>query len=97
MGSQGGEDSHCVAGQTGRVWDEQGRQSDHWQTLRPHICADKPRGPDSRVAENGAGRAVGSTLGPHIRAQINRAKGGERSRLRNTGLQLREIKPQTSD
>ena len=32
-----------------------------------------------------------------IRTQINRANGGERSRLCNPGLQLREIKPQTSD
>ena len=22
------------------VWDQQGRQSDHWQTLRPHIRAE---------------------------------------------------------
>ena len=38
MGSWGGEDSHgCGGTETGGVWDEQGRQSDHWQTLRPHI------------------------------------------------------------
>ena len=48
------------------------------------------------MAESGAGRAVGSTPGPHIRTQINRANGGERSRLRKPGLQLWEIKPQTS-
>ena len=37
-GSQGGEDSCCRGGtETGGVWDEGGRQSDHWQTLRPHI------------------------------------------------------------
>ena len=48
MGSRGGEDSHCLGGtETGGVWDERGRQSDHWQTLRTHIRADKPRGPDS--------------------------------------------------
>ena len=63
----------------------------------PHSRTDKPRGPDSRVAENGAGRAAGSTLRPHIRAQINRTNGGERSRPRNPGLKLGEIKPQTSD
>ena len=29
-GSRGGEDSHCCGGtETGKVWDEQGRQSDH--------------------------------------------------------------------
>ena len=29
-GSQGGEDLHCRGGtQTGGVWDQQGRQSDH--------------------------------------------------------------------
>ena len=37
-GSGGGEDSRCRGGtETGRVWDEWGRQSDHGQTLRPHI------------------------------------------------------------
>ena len=30
MGSRGGEDSRCPGGtETGRVWDEEGRQSDH--------------------------------------------------------------------
>ena len=48
MGSQGGEDSRCRGGtNTGGVWDKLGRQSDHWQTLWPHVRADKPRGPDS--------------------------------------------------
>ena len=38
MGSQGREDSSCCGGtETSGVWDERGRQSDHWQTLRPHI------------------------------------------------------------
>ena len=37
-GSQGGEDSSCRGGtETGRVWDERGRQSDHYQTLQPYI------------------------------------------------------------
>ena len=37
-GSQGGEDSRCPGEiETGGEWDEWGRQSDHWQTLRPHI------------------------------------------------------------
>ena len=46
--SRGGEDSRCHGGtETGGMWDERGRQSDHWQTLRPHIRADKLRGPDS--------------------------------------------------
>ena len=76
MGSQGGEDSRCRGGtKTGGVWDKRGRQSEHWQTLWPHIRADKPRGQDSEwqtMAENGAGRAAGSTPRPHTRAQINR-------------------------
>ena len=43
MGSQGGEDSLSPGGtEAGGVWDEQGRQSDHGQTLQPHIPADKP-------------------------------------------------------
>ena len=46
MGSRGREDLHGHGGaETGGVWDRQGRQSDHWQPLRPHIY--KPRGPDS--------------------------------------------------
>ena len=54
MGSQGGEDSRCCGGtQTGRVWDKQGRQSDHWQTLRPDIHADRPRRPDSEWQRTG--------------------------------------------
>ena len=66
----------CCGGTTGGVWDERGRQSDHWQTLWPHIRADKLRGPDSewwelRVVESGAGRVAGSTPQPHIPAQIN--------------------------
>ena len=37
-GSRGREDLSCRGRtQTGRVWDKQGRQSDHYQTLRPHI------------------------------------------------------------
>ena len=48
MGSQGREDLCCRGGtETGGVWDEQVRQSDHWQTLLLHIGTDKPRGPDS--------------------------------------------------
>ena len=48
MGSQGGEDFRDLGGtETGGVWDKQGRQSDHWQTLRPDIHADRPRRPDS--------------------------------------------------
>ena len=40
MGIQGGQDSRGRGGtETGGVWDEPGGQSDHWQTLRPHICA----------------------------------------------------------
>ena len=48
MGTVGREDS-CGRGwtKTGGVWDKRGRQSEHSQTLRPHIQADKPRGPDS--------------------------------------------------
>ena len=40
MGSRGREDSRGLGGtQTGGEWDKQGRQSEHWQTLRPHIPA----------------------------------------------------------
>ena len=40
MGSRGGEDSHCCGGtETGGVWDERGRKSDHEQTLWPYIRA----------------------------------------------------------
>ena len=47
-GWRGGEDSSGRGGaETGGVWDERVRQSDHWQTLGPQIRADKPRGPDS--------------------------------------------------
>ena len=38
MGNQDGEDSRCRGRtETGRVWDEWGRQSDHYQTLWPYI------------------------------------------------------------
>ena len=55
MGSLGGEDSRgCGGTETGGVWDKQGRQSDHWQTLRPpHSRTDKPRGPDSEWQRKG--------------------------------------------
>ena len=97
MGSQGGEDSRCRGGtNTGGVWDKLGRQSDHWQTLWPHICTDKQRA-GLTVVESGAGRAAGSTLQPHIRAQTKWTNSWEQSRLCNPGLQRREIKPQTSD
>ena len=52
----GREDSRCHGGtETGGVWAERCRQSKHWQTLWPHIHADKPRGPDSewRIAHCG--------------------------------------------
>ena len=40
MGSRGREDSSCRGRtKTGGAWDQQGRQSDHWQTLRPQIPA----------------------------------------------------------
>ena len=39
-GSRGGEDSRgCGGTETGGVWDKRGRQSDHGQTLQPHIRA----------------------------------------------------------
>ena len=47
--------------------------------------------------ENGSGRAAGSTPWHYIHPQINRTNGGERSIPCNPGLQLGEIKPQTSD
>ena len=40
MGSRDGEDLCCSGGtETGGVWDQQGRQSDHHQTLQPYIRA----------------------------------------------------------
>ena len=40
MGSRGREDSRGRGGtETGRVWDERVRQSDHQQTPQPHIHA----------------------------------------------------------
>ena len=54
-GSLGGEDSSGHGGtETGGVWDEGGRQSDHWQTLRPHICAQiNPEGQTQSGGERG--------------------------------------------
>ena len=67
MGSRGGEDSRGRGGtETGGVWDEQGRQSDHWQTLQPHIPADKLRGPDSEWRRMGqAEQRVADPTTPH--------------------------------
>ena len=54
MGSWGGEDSSGHGGtETGGVWDERRRQSEHWQTLWPHILTDKPRGLDSEWRRTG--------------------------------------------
>ena len=40
--------------ETGGVWDEQGRQSDHWQTLRPHIRTQiNPEGRTQSEGEKG--------------------------------------------
>ena len=65
MGSRGREDLCCHGGtETGRVWDERGRQSDHWQTLRPHIHADKPRGPDSEWRRTGQAEQWVAPCGP---------------------------------
>ena len=52
MGNRGGEDSGGPSGtETGRVWDEWGRQSNHWQTLRPHIRAQI--NPEGRRTQSG--------------------------------------------
>ena len=50
-----GEDSRCRGGtETDGVWDERGRQSDHWQTLRPLIHAQINReGPTQSGGERG--------------------------------------------
>ena len=55
MGSRGGEDSHGRGGtETGGVWDKRSRQSDHWQTLRPHIRAQiNPEGQTQSGRERG--------------------------------------------
>ena len=66
MGSWGGEDSCCCGGtETGVVWDKRGRQSDHWQTLRPHIRTDKPRGLDSEWQRTGQAEWWVAPVAPH--------------------------------
>ena len=66
-GRQGGEDSRGHGGtETGGVWDERGRQSDHWQTLRPHIHADKLRGLDSEWPRMGQAEWRVAPRGPTI-------------------------------
>ena len=65
MGSRDGEDSRgCDRTETGGVWDELGRQSEHWQTLRPHIRAEKPRGPHSEWRRMGQAKRRVVPLGP---------------------------------
>ena len=65
MGSWGREDLRCRGGtETGGVWDERGRQSDHWQTLRPHIRADKPRELDSEWWRTGQAERRVAPHGP---------------------------------
>ena len=55
MGSRGGKDSSCRGGtETGGVWDERGRQSDHWQTLQPHIRAQINRTDEQQGAKQTA-------------------------------------------
>ena len=72
MGSRGGEDSSCPGGtETGGMWDERGRQSDHRKTLQPHIHADKPRGPHSEWQRTGQAEQRVVPRGPTL-AQINR-------------------------
>ena len=64
-GSRGREDPRCRGGtETGGVWDEQGRQSDHRQTLRPHIRADKSRGADSEWQRMGRAERWVAPRGP---------------------------------
>ena len=64
-GHRGGEDSLCAGGiQTGGVWDERGRQSEHWKTLQPHIRADKPRGPDPEWQRTGQAEQWVAPHGP---------------------------------
>ena len=78
MGSRGGEDSSGGGGtETGGVWDERGRQSDHWQTLWPHIRTDKPRGPDSEWWRAGqAERRVADAAARHSRTDKPGRKAG---------------------
>ena len=67
MGSRGGEDSRGLGGtETGGVWDKRGRRSDHWQTLRPHIRADKLRGPDSEWRRKGQAEQQVAPRGPTL-------------------------------
>ena len=65
----------------------------------PTVAQINPEGWTQTGGER-AGRVAGSTPRHHSRPQITGqtvGSGGERSRPRNPGLQLREIKPQTSD
>ena len=65
MGSRGGQDSRGRGGtETGGVWDKRSRQSDHGQTLRPHICTDKPRGQDSEWRRTGQAERQVAPRGP---------------------------------
>ena len=54
MGSQGREDLCCRGGtETGGVWDEQVRQSDHWQTLRAPFAQINREGQTQSGGEQG--------------------------------------------
>ena len=65
MGSRDGEDLCCSGGtETGGVWDQQGKQSDHWQTRQAHIRADKLRGPDSEWWRTGQAEQQVAPCGP---------------------------------
>ena len=52
--------------ETGGVWDKRGRQSDHWQTLWHHVCADKLRGPDSEWQRMGQAEQRVAPHGPTL-------------------------------
>ena len=94
-GSRSGEDWRGHGGtETGGVWDERDRQSDHWQTLRPHIRADKLRGPESEWRKTGQAERWVAPRGPHTCTQINREEQRRAKQTAYPGIQCGEIKPQ---
>ena len=84
MGSRGGEDSRCGSGPT---------LAECGMNMAGSLTTSRPCGPTFthrsteraglRVAENGVGRAAGSTPWPHIHAQINQdeRQGSEADRV----------------
>ena len=66
--------------------------------VAPHLHTEKPRGPDSEWRRTGqAVRQLADLVAPHLCIDKLGGTVGEQNRLHNPGLQLGEIKPQTTD